>query len=86
MFLAGAPYVVNGTNCVEATTGPVLMMRRGLAPEALDSFPTSSSVENIFAFGYKGNMKTRRLSQEGEPLGTQSVMGRARTQHTWNDI
>lgn len=51
MFLAGAAYVVNGTNCVEATTGPVLMMRKGLAPEALDSFPTSSSVENIFAFG-----------------------------------
>lgn len=75
MFLAGAAYVVNGTNCVEATTGPVLMRRRGLVPEALDSFPPSSSVENIFGFGYKGNMKTRRPSQEGDPLGTQSVMG-----------
>ena len=98
MFLAGAHEVVDGMNCEEVTC-PVLMINRGLAPKALNSFPTSSSeisseifcdvidfiigcifcrlrtccsVENIYALGNKGSMKTLRSSQEEEPLDTYS--------------
>lgn len=47
---------------------------------------TCSSVENIYALGNKGSLKTLRSSQEEEPLGTSSLLGRARTQNTWNGI
>ena len=80
--------LLDGINYEELTC-PVLMMNRGLAHKALNSFPTSSSeifcddmdfiigcifcrlrtcssVENIYALGNKGSLKTLRSSQEEE--------------------